>query len=233
MQKILLPGGDKQLDMLIKSVNLSGKKILVAGANSAPAAEILTEKSAITAEFIVEEYESLINANLYLAQKEIIPKMMDFTVTDFKNDEFDLIYVQSSISTSRRKLIVKEFKRILKSGGMLCVGELTLLQNEFPGFVRELIDRSDLHIMDIEELKKYYSDRNFEIKTEYDLSGTLKEFYSTVREKYLELSEDLNEQEKSYYKKLLKKASHEANAFLDFGADRYIGFHMMIMKLNK
>jgi DNA-directed RNA polymerase subunit N (RpoN/RPB10) len=43
---------------------------------------------------------------------------------------------------------------------------------------------------------------------------------------------NLSGQEKSYYKKLLNKISHESNAYLKLGADKYIGFKMLILKLN-
>ncbi len=64
------------------------------------------------------------------------------------------------------------------------------------------------------------------------MSETLPEFYSAVRQRSHEIAEELTEDEKTYYKKLLKKSSHEANAFLDFGAGKYIGFYVLVLKLN-
>jgi len=232
MQKILLPGGDKQLELLVKSVNLTGKKILVAGANSAPAAEELTSLSGVAAEFIVEDYESLINANLYFTSKEIIPKMMDFSVTDYESDTFDLIYAQGSVSGYERKLTIKEFKRVLKPGGILCAGEIILRSDEVPGFVEELLERSNLNPFNMESISKFYAERNFTPLIQKEMSETLPEFYSAVRQRSHEIAEELTEDEKTYYKKLLKKSSHEANAFLDFGAGKYIGFYVLVLKLN-
>ena len=42
--------------------------------------------------------------------------------------------------------------------------------------------------------------------------------------------DNLTDKEKSFYKKLLSKISHESNAYLKLGADRYIGFKMLILK---
>jgi hypothetical protein len=44
--------------------------------------------------------------------------------------------------------------------------------------------------------------------------------------------ETLTEKEKSYYKKLLNKISHESNAYLKLGADKYIGYKLLILKLG-
>jgi hypothetical protein len=41
---------------------------------------------------------------------------------------------------------------------------------------------------------------------------------------------DLTQQEKSYYKKLLHKISHESNAYLNLGADKYIGFIALLLQ---
>ena len=40
----------------------------------------------------------------------------------------------------------------------------------------------------------------------------------------------LTDNEKSYYKKLIKKMSHESNAFLNLGGDNYFGFMMLILQ---
>lgn len=232
MQKILLPGGDKQLEWFSQSVNLEGKSILVVGANLAPAADELLSFGPERIEFILPDYETLINANLYFSKKNIIPKMMDFEVTDFENDEFDVIYAQASISGFNRKKITKEFKRILKPSGIICVGEIILKSKEFPPFIGEILENSDIDELTVEELKNFYTSRNFEVVKETDLSSTLKEFYLQVRRHSEEIKEDLTDREKAYYKKLLKKASHEANAFLDFGADKFIGFHALLLKMG-
>ncbi len=232
MQKILLPGGDEQLAFLTESINLENKDILVAGPNLAPAAEELSELTAKSVEFILPDYESLMNANLYFTKKNIIPKMMEFEITDYDAESFDVIFAQASVSTSERKKIIKEFKRILKPGGIICVGEIIIKNREIPEFASEILERSDLDAKTIDEIRHFYSERNFNILKEKDLSETLKEFYTNVRKRYMAISEDLDEHEKSYYKKLMKKASHEANAFLDFGAGKYIGFYAMILKLG-
>ncbi|RMG82254.1 MAG: methyltransferase domain-containing protein [Bacteroidetes bacterium] len=232
MQRILLPGGDKQLEWFSQSVNLEGKSILVCGANLAPAVEELISFKPGRIEFILPDYESLMNANLYFSEKNIIPKMMDFEVTDFENDEFDFIYAQASVSGFNRKKIIKEFKRILKPSGIICVGEIILKHPEYPQFIEEILDNSDIEALTVEELKNFYTSRKFEVVKEADLSSTLKEFYLQVRKHSEEVKEDLTESEKSYYKKILKKASHEANAFLEFGADKFIGYQTLILKMG-
>ena len=42
--------------------------------------------------------------------------------------------------------------------------------------------------------------------------------------------EDLPENEKSYYKKLLNQISHESNVYLKLGGDKYLGFYALILQ---
>jgi DNA-binding PadR family transcriptional regulator len=60
----------------------------------------------------------------------------------------------------------------------------------------------------------------------------LQSFYEHTAERLEDKIYTLTEKEKSYYRKLLNKISHESNAYLKLGADRYIGFKMMILKKN-
>src|SRR3972149_6092916 len=58
----------------------------------------------------------------------------------------------------------------------------------------------------------------------------IKSFYETVAVELKANIHNLSGQEKSYYKKLLNKISHESNAYLKLGADKYIGFKMLMLK---
>ena len=68
------------------------------------------------------------------------------------------------------------------------------------------------------------------IMKEEDLSFTLKEFYVQSEKMLSKETGDFSEQEKSYYKKLLKKISHESNAYLNLGGSDYTGFTALIMR---
>ncbi|HEX9253858.1 MAG TPA: methyltransferase domain-containing protein [Ignavibacteriaceae bacterium] len=232
-QNIFLPGGFKQFRVLKSKYVLSDKKVLVIGSNSEKIAEKMIESGAKTVSIIVNDYDSLINSRLNLTKDSVIGiKMMDFDNTDFNAEEFDLIYAQASISLLHRNKIVKEIKRILKSEGTLCVGEITALTKDYPPFVRNIFETSDILPLLNENCSSYYTERKFTILYEEDLSSSLKSFYENTSE-LLDINIDkLTDKEKSYYKKLLNKISHESNAYLKLGADKYIGFKMLILKKN-
>jgi ubiquinone/menaquinone biosynthesis C-methylase UbiE len=232
-QTIFLPGGFKQFRILKSKYVLNDRNVLVIGSGSEKIAEKMIKSGASSVELIVNDYDSLINSRLNLSNDSKVPvKMMDFDNTDFNAEEFDLVYAQVSISSLNRNKIVKEIKRILKPEATLCVGEITFLINDYPPFVKNIFDTSDILPLLNDSCGTYYTERNYSVLYEEDLSSSLQSFYEHTAERLEDKIYTLTEKEKSYYRKLLNKISHESNAYLKLGADRYIGFKMMILKKN-
>ena len=161
---IFLPGTDKQADFFLKiPVNKVGK-VLIIGPGTKEIAQkiVLTEPEKII--IIVEDYDSLITMRYRLEKqgdKNIEVRMMDYENTDFRNDSIDIVYAQASVSTRKRNRIVKEIRRILKTGGIFCIGELTKLKEDVPVFIQELWQASDLLPLPDKELNEYYEGRGF------------------------------------------------------------------------
>lgn len=230
-QFVFLPGGMKQFRELKNKYILKNKKVLVIGTGSEKICHKMIESGASSVDTIVNEYESLISSRLILSKENnIMVKMMEYDNTDFNDDDFDFVYAQASVSTSNRNKIVKEIKRILKPEGVFCVGEITVLQEAYPAFVKDIFESSDILPLQHNSCKEYFSDRKFEVLYEEDLSSSLRNFYETAAQSLKEEINNLSENEKSYHKKLLNKISHESNAYLKLGADKYIGFKMLILK---
>ena len=230
-QNIFLPGGFKQFRILKTKYILSDKDVLVIGSGSEKIAEKMIESGASSVKMIVNDYDSLINSRLNLSQDSPVGiKMMDFDNTDYNAEEFDLVYAQASISLLNRNKIIKEIKRILKPEATLCVGEITALTNDYPPFVKNIFDTSDILPLLNDSCDSYYTEKKFSVLYEEDLSSSLQSFYENTSETLSDKVRILTDKEKSYYKKLLSKISHESNAYLKLGADRYIGFKMLILK---
>lgn len=228
---IFLPGGFKQFRILKSKYDLTEKNVLIIGSNSEKIAEKMIEHEANSVKIIVNDYDSLMNSRLNLGKdSQIVVKMMDYDNTDFNNEEFDLVYSQASISLTNRNKIVKELKRILKSDGTLCVSEITAIDKDHPPFVKNIFDASDIHPLLNDTCTDYYKERKFSVLYEEDLSSSLTSFYENAVRTLDESFDRLTEKEKSYYKKLLNKISHESNAYLKLGADKFIGFKMLILK---
>ena len=229
--KIFLPGLDNQIRFVRRRLELKGKKTLTLGSASEEVARLFAKESEEKAELVVEDYNSLMNSRLLVGEEENINvRLMDFEVTDFDKDEFDVIYTQGGISNPRRNKIVKEMKRILKPGGIFCVGEVVSLQEDLPPYILDIYDSSELDPLLASNIEAYYNERNFELIEKKDLSFTLTDYYSKNLYELKKSVVDMAENEKSYYKKLINMINHEAKAFLNQGADEYVGFYTLILK---
>lgn len=232
-QNIFLPGGFKQFRILKTKYVLNNKNVLIIGSGSEKIAEKMIESGASAVTMIVSDYDSLMNTRLNLSKEsKVVVKMMNFGNTDFDAEQFDLVYAQASISLLDRNKIIKEIKRILKPEGTVCVAEITALTKDYPPFVKNIFDASDILPLLNNECSNYYKERNFSVLYEEDLSSSLTNFYENAATALDESYGHLTDKEKSYYKKLLNKISHESNAYLKLGANKYIGFKMMILKKN-
>lgn len=228
---IFLPGSGEQVNYLLDNFKLKDKSVLVMGAGSESIAQIIFEASPSSVIMIVDDDESLLKSRLVLAKdNNISVRMMDFDNTDFMDEKFDLVFAQASISNSKRNKIIKEVKRILKPNGYFCVGENTKLKDEAPTFVNDIWNASDIKPLKPEETKQFYTDRNFEIIFEKDISQSLKDFYLKGSSLLKQKLNAMSDEEKVYNKKLIKKISHESNAYLKLGAADYIGFMMLILR---
>ena len=230
-EKILLPGLDKQIDFLKNNLIAGINSALVIGSASEVPTKVISKDFNCNVEVIVEDYESLLNSKLILSnESNINARLMDFEVTDFNPFSFDLVYAQASISSIKRNKIVKEISRILKPGGYFCVGEIVTLNKSVPRFVQDIFDSSNLLPLFNNDLAGYYLERKFILNGNINLTNTLKEYFSINADLLKSSKGDLTQQEKSYYKKLLHKISHESNAYLKLGADKYIGFIALLLQ---
>ncbi|MFZ0454298.1 MAG: methyltransferase domain-containing protein [Ignavibacteriaceae bacterium] len=230
-KKFFLPGTDKQLDILLKNLELKDLSALVIGEGSEEISKIISSQGAAKVVMLVQNEDSLLRARMSLSSsKEISVKMMEFENTDFKNYSFDLVYAQASISSPNRNKIIKEIKRILKPSGYFCLGEIIKSTKSPPQFVKDIWNNSNVAPLFTEELEDYYKERGFEIILSNDISETLYDFYLLSNNLLKDKSTDLPADEKSYYKKLLKQISHESNVYLKLGGNAHIGFKVLIMK---
>ena len=228
---IFLPGSEEQFNHLNAKVSLLGKDILIIGSNSEKIAQMFLNVEANFVTVILDEYDSLLNARYLLKDNEKISvRLMDFSSTDFNDAMFDIVYAQASISSKMRNKLIKEIKRILKSEGILNAGEIVSLKSSPPKFVNDIWESGNILPLNSDDIKKYYEERKFEVVDTLDLSAHLKEFYLESKTLLSNNIHSLSENEKAYYKKMLKRMSHESNAYLKLGGKDYMGFTSIIAK---
>jgi len=229
-QKILLPGGKEQFSHLKKTVDLTGKNVLVLGSNSEQIAKLFLIEGVNSCKIIIDDYDSMLNSRLQLDNPEIKVKFMGFEHTDFDNHSFDLVYSQGGISNPSRNKIVKEIKRILKPGGVFSVGEVVSLISHSPKFVSDIWDANNLLPLEKDEQEEFYSSRGFEVVSIKDVSHTLENYYRLSKLMLEEKIDGLSDKEKSYNKKLINRIKHESNVYLKLGGKKFMGFFSIILR---
>ena len=231
---IFLPGSGKQFNHIKAKISLKDKDILIIGSNSKKIAQMFLDAEANVVTIILDEYDSLLKARYLLKNKEKISvRLMDSNSTDFDDAVIDIVYAQASISNKMRNKIIKEINRILKPDGILNVGEITSLKSSPPIFVNDIWESGNILPLNSDDIKKYYEERKFEVVDTLDLSVHLKDFYLESKNLLSNNIDSLSENEKAYYKKLLKRMSHESNAYLKLGGKDYMGFTSIIAKEGK
>lgn len=229
-----LPGGFDQYILFNKTVELKDKNILFIGAGLEKLL-VKIERSLYSSIFyIVDDHDSLLTTRFLLSDlKDINIRLMQFDSTDFANENFDIVYTQGSVSSSKRNKIVKEIKRILKPGGIFCVGESVLLKDNEPQFIKDIYKNSDTLPLAVNNFTEYYISRKFEIIKEADFSYSLRKYYKSWKDLSKENINSLSEEEKQQNKKIIKRISHESNAYNNLGGSKYMGFKMLILKKER
>lgn len=228
--KFFLPGTEKQSEFLHEYVDVNGYSILIIGTGCEQIARNLFEKGASKVIIIVEDNDSLLNSRFQLQNSDVNVRLMEFDNTDFKDSSFDLVYAQASVSNKKRNKITKEVLRILKPCGYYCVGEITSPSKSAPQFITDLWQSASITPLHPKELEQFYTGKKFEAVWARELSHTLRDFYTFSIDLLKDNVNSLSEQEKSYYKKLLNRISHESNAYLKLGGDAHIGFYAFILR---
>lgn len=227
---ILLPGFEKQTKLFLDKYNIENSSVLVIGEGSENIALKFSSFAGAKVELIVEDFESMINSKGLLAGNAVEVKMMEYEITDYENEVFDFVFAQASISGNNRNKIIKEIKRILKPGGVLAVGEIVKTENELPVFIQNILEESDMAPLLGSAISNYYAERKFEIVELKEFPEAMKEYYKAVKEEFSAARKDLNDAEEQYFKKLLKKISHETNSFIKHGGDKYLSFEILLLK---
>jgi ubiquinone/menaquinone biosynthesis C-methylase UbiE len=230
-QSIYLPGGIVQFNQIKSNTELKGRSVLIIGANTAIIGKLFLEAGANSVTIIIDDYDLLITARLAIKGIGNIPvKFMEFTNTDYDKETFDIVYAQGSISNPDRNKILKEIRRILKPKGIACIGEYISLKTSAPKYVKDIWESGNISPLNSDELPGYYEARNYDVVDISELSSKLKEFYLSSKKLLNDNIENLTDEEKIYYKKLLKRINHESNVYLNLGGSDYMGFSSIILR---
>ncbi len=228
--EIFLPGGFQLANFLINNTRLKDTSILIIGFGAEEIAKKFIELEPREIFIIVDNDESLLTARLSLSGiKTINVRLMSFDKIDFHDSRFDIVFAQGSVSSTNRKNIFSEIKRVLTNKGIFCNGEIIRINKIVPKFISDIWDRSDIDALTDDELKYFFNKMNFSVKAEINLTATLKNFYKQAESLLRNNVDSLPSNEKSFRKKIINRISHESKVFLYQGGDKYIGFKGFIL----
>lgn len=221
-----LPGGEKPVQFLKSQTDLRGKSVLITGGGTIPMAQQLKQWGAEPS-IIVEHEEDLLELRV-LAAGAFPIKFMLYEKTDFEQHSFDVVFSQAALSIPNRGPILKEFKRILKPGGLLCSSEIVSLTDPLPGFVSDMLERAGIHTLILESFLPTYETAGYILQQMKRDNAALKDYYRFFKNvnKYHPAS-GLD----GYTKKLLKRAGHEATIFMKLGGEKHLTLITGIFKI--
>ncbi len=224
--KIILPGLDEQLNYFVKNYSLEGTKGLLMGPGLHHASITLRELGADT-ETIINDDALLIEERLNIKSSV---KFMDYYTTDFLENSFDFIYAQASVSTVHHTKILKELFRILKQGGMLCVGEIVKRDFPTPRSVKDIWNLSNITPFLLAELPPLYASIGYEIFQTIDLTDTMEDLYKMQATVLKSEKERLSDDDRYLMRRNIKSLQHEANMYLRGGAQKHTLYHLFLLK---
>lgn len=229
---IILPGADEQIKILLNHFDVSGKNILIFGHETVRIGKIFSENRAENIFIITEDEQALLRERLFSAGTGVKIRLMQFAKTDFDSDTIDLVYAQGSISGKDRSAILSEAARVLRSDGIFASGEVVLLKEPVPAFVRNVFKDSGLNVLTPEKLEELYVRKNFILLKKTDLSHTLKDYYQNVK-KLIEQADfkdaDIPDM---HLMKMINRVKHQANVYLKLGGNKFTGYYLFLLRKN-
>ena len=223
--KIVLPGLDEQLNYFIKNYSPNDTKGLLIGPGVHYASVTLRELGAET-ETIINDDSLLMVERL---NRDSRVKFMDYYATDYADNSLDFIYAQASISATQHTRILKEMFRILKPGGMFCVGEIVKRDFPTPQSVKDIWNLSHLNPVLLADLPPLYSSIGYEIAGTVDLTDTMENLYKMQATVLRAEKEKLSDDDRYLMRRNLKSLQHEANMYLRGGAQKHTFYNVFLL----
>jgi SAM-dependent methyltransferase len=223
---ILLPGLDEQAEFFAKEYSLAQKKGLILGAGVNPAA-VRFEQAGAEVAAIIDDDDLLVRERL-LAPGKV--KYMDYFSTDYADETFGFIYAQASVSVAQRNKILKESFRLLKPGGVFCLGDVLKRDENTPVSVVEIWEHSNLHPVTLENAEQLYTTNKFSIENKLDLSQTIEAVYRYHAEIFEDEKALLSDEDRHAMRKELKRMRHEANMFVKMGAKKHMHYYVFLLR---
>lgn len=219
---VLLPGLGVQSKLLREFINLRGKRVLLAGSASSALVRSFLEDGIESVDCIIGDQDALLEERMQAPRDaKVRLRFNDFANTDFPAEHFDVVYTQGALSLPKKTKIIKENARVLRPGGIACLGEFIYTKSEVPVSVREVWERAGIAPLTEEELFACYTAAGLRPLRQTDLSETLTQLYASSSGMLRAKAEQLDSAEFRRHKKEISRYRHEANMYLKMGGKKF------------
>ncbi|MBI5726739.1 MAG: class I SAM-dependent methyltransferase [Ignavibacteriales bacterium] len=224
---ILLPGMNEQSNAFLRHHKIKETKMLVMGTAAPHLLKKFLNPFVASIDVIIDNEDLLLTERLSAPKdKKVRIRFMDFVNTDFTDNTFDFVYTQGAASTLQRVKVLHEVKRILKPGGVYCLGELVYIKGDVPVSIRSVWDIAGISPIELEQTEGCYTEAGFTILETTDLSKTLYAMYERYKEVMQNGASKMTEDELQALRHDLIRLKHEAEIFIKMGGDKYTGYFM-------
>jgi len=173
----MAPGGEGNVDKLVASIDLAGKRVLDIGCGIGGPAFVLARKYGAHVTGIDLEPQLIERATRRAAELGLSRKTEFHTVTlgplDFPDESFDVVFTSGALTQTEDKAgIVAECYRVLKPGGILTCYDWLKSDAELSDDMRHFIQMEGLtyNLITLAELGSYLVEGGFEDVTMEDAS---------------------------------------------------------------
>lgn len=231
VKPVKLPGAEKQLQLLFNTYPVEGKSVLIPGVGSPDLLQVFVDMSPSKLEVLLFDDEQIMVARMHAPKSPSLRiKFMDYTVTDYADNTFDCIYAPGTLSILHHSRMLAEMRRILKPGGVFCLGELAYTKDDIPISVNTMWQDAGLYLQPAEKLLPAYTAGGFELISQADFTDTLKGVYQDFKVQEDKMHKLAELQLPSTQKKQLTRYKHEANMYLKMGAAKYTGYFVYLLR---
>ena len=233
--KILLPGLDSQVNLLLQKVDLTDKTIAIFGASSLPIAIKLLDKKAKKISIVIEDLELYLIDKINFENKfqNLIDKItiVNDEYLSFKGDDkFDIVYAQNSLTGSERNLILKNIKNLLTQDGILCIGEIVVLRSDIPKSFRDFFSTYSIAPLEADKFEKYFNERGFKTLAIGEDKYSLDKYYEEIANLFEKNKNNIFDFSNNP-EKLIKRTKHDIDLYLKFGMKKITNFISGIFQL--
>lgn len=226
-----LPGGDSPVKFFLKEFPERDCSLLILGNGFPQLVPFFVDAGFSSVKAASDDNTEVFEYKANTPKEKQIPSLcVDYASLDYKDESFDHVFCQATLTLSGRNKLIKQIRRVLKPGGHLTTSEILCNKKPAPTFLNDIWAESGQDPLYTDEFEPYYTSRGFIIKSSADFTNDLDEFYIKSY-KLLESSlKSLPADKRVQFRKDFVQEKHEITSLVKGGALKYMNLKTMILQ---